>query len=158
MSLISKIFKNTASLIAAELVGQVMSFFLIVYIARYLGDVGLGKYSFVYAFTGLFFMLADLGLFGLSVRNIAKNKKEAKKYMDNVSAIKLFLGIISLALTMIAIIFTDASHEIWFITLLAGTATFLTTYNKTWIIGFRAYEKMHYEAIVKMVLILIQHC
>ena len=151
MNLVARIFKNSFALVAAELIGQVFSFFLILYIARYLGDVGLGKYSFAYAFAGLFFMLADMGLFGLSVRNIAHDKKETSRYVNNVASLKFILGLLSLALTMFALFFTDNSNEMWLIVLLAGTATFFTTYNKTYVIAFRAYEKMEYEAIVRII-------
>lgn len=54
---------------------------VVIFIARYLGDIGYGKYSFAVAFTALFSVLSDLGLSTLTIRDVAQDRSLANKYL-----------------------------------------------------------------------------
>ena len=54
MNTVQRIAKNTGVLAISQVINSILGFFLLIYIARYLGEVGFGKYSFALAFTGLF--------------------------------------------------------------------------------------------------------
>ncbi len=57
MNTIKRIAKNTAALFAAQFVTAILSLVLSIFIARSLGDVIFGKYSFALAFTAIFALL-----------------------------------------------------------------------------------------------------
>jgi len=61
MNTIQRIAKNTAALFAAQFIVAILSLVLAIVIARSLGDVFFGKYSFALAFTALFALFSDLG-------------------------------------------------------------------------------------------------
>ena len=67
------IVKNTGILIFGEVASRLLSFFLIILIANYLGEVGLGKYSFVFAFVGIFSVFSDLGTTVSMTKEIARD-------------------------------------------------------------------------------------
>ena len=62
VSLKTTILKNTAWLSFSKIFNSIVGYILIVAIARNLGDVGLGQYSFIFAFVGLTFITSEIGL------------------------------------------------------------------------------------------------
>src|SRR3989338_5833491 len=88
MSILRRIAKNATVTFIGNNVLKVISTILVILIARYLGDVEYGKFSFALSFTGLFLVLMDLGTRILIVREISQNKKEASKIVANVLILK----------------------------------------------------------------------
>ena len=82
MNTVQTIAKNTGVLFAANIITNILSLILVIYIARYLGDVIYGKYSFALIFTGMFGVLTNLGLDPLIIREVAKDKSKASKYYN----------------------------------------------------------------------------
>ena len=86
MNTVQRIAKNTGVLLISQIIGRVLSFFYIMYTARYLGAEGFGILSFALAFTGIFGVFADLGLSTLTIREVVRDKSSANKYIENVAA------------------------------------------------------------------------
>ena len=95
MNTVKKIAKNTIFLFVAEIISKICLFLLVMFIARKLGDVELGKYSFAISFGFLFTILANFGLDELIIRNVAREKEKVSKYINNISVIKFFLSLIA---------------------------------------------------------------
>ena len=91
MNTIQTIAKNTGALTLMHIVTMVLGLIFTVSLARCFGDVAFGKYSFALAFTALFAVLMDLGFNQLTIREVARDKTLAKKYMGNILIIKLFV-------------------------------------------------------------------
>ncbi len=62
MSTARTIAKNTAVLFTATIISYILTFFVNIYIARYLGAEGFGILSLAIALTGIFTIFTDLGL------------------------------------------------------------------------------------------------
>ena len=69
-----RIIKNAIALFLGNGIGNLLSFFLMVVIARSLGDVGVGQYSFIFAFGSLILLLGNPGLEYLIVRRCLETK------------------------------------------------------------------------------------
>ncbi|GAH46212.1 unnamed protein product [marine sediment metagenome] len=82
-----------------------------IYIARYLGEVGFGKYSFAVSFTALFIIFADLGLSNLIIRELARNKELTNEYLTNVSVIKLLLSFLAFGFIALTINLMDYPRD-----------------------------------------------
>ena len=95
MNTVRTIAKNTSLLALSNIISAVLVFFLMVYIARYLGEIEFGKYSFAISFTGLFAILVDLGMYNYTIREIARNKELVNKFLSNVLFIKIILSILT---------------------------------------------------------------
>lgn len=143
--------KNFVLLYAGELVGQFLSFFLVIAIARYLGDIGLGKYSFAFSFVSIFLILADMGLPTLITKQVAKDKKLAKFHLTSTFTLKLVLNIAAFALTIISIFLVRKDYETIFLVALAALAMFFFNLGGVYRAVFQAYEIMKYEAFLKIV-------
>lgn len=103
MSTVRKVAKNTGIIIAGDIFNKIISMFLIIYMARYLGAIGYGKYSFVFAFISFFGIITDLGINTIITRDIAKDKSHTGKLIGNASSMKLILSVISMVLAIILI-------------------------------------------------------
>lgn len=145
------IFKNTFWLMLAEGISKGLMFFLTILIARYLGAEGYGVFSFVFAFVALFAVIADFGLSTLTIREVARDKSLAKKYIDNIAVIKLILGVITFILIIIAAQFLNKTPEVRTLIYLAGIWIIIQNFTQFFQSIFRAFEKMQYEALSKII-------
>jgi len=91
----NKIARNTLALFAGTAVGHLFSFLLMVIIARTLGDVGVGQYSFLFAFGYVITILANPGLEYLIIKDVPADKALASPYCSNIMAMKTLLAILS---------------------------------------------------------------
>ena len=88
MTALQRIIKNTGLLLFSDIITKILGFFYIMYIARYLGAEGFGVLSFALAFTGIFSMFIDLGMHQLIIREVARDRSLARKYLANVALLE----------------------------------------------------------------------
>jgi len=93
---------------------------LLIYIARYLGEVEYGKYCFAVSFTALFILFADLGISNLIIRELARNKGLTSEYLTNVSIIKLLLSFVAFCFIALTINLMDYPEDTIYVVYLFG--------------------------------------
>jgi O-antigen/teichoic acid export membrane protein len=147
MNTVQRIAKNSLVLLASNIISKILGFFYVMYIARYLGAEGFGILSFALAFTGIFSVFSDLGLGPLTVREVARDKSLAGKYLGNITVIKIFLVIITFGLIAITINLLGYPKQtikvVYFLALSVILSSFSNIFNSI----FQAYEKMEYQSI-----------
>lgn len=152
MSIARRIAKNTLSLTAGELVSKAFLFFLTVLIARYLGSSELGKYSFAFSFTVLFYVLADLGLNKLALRNLPRDKSQLGNYLYNILAMKVVLSIITFLAIFFSINLTNQPQEVKVLVYLAGLYMIISESIATLFRNvFVSFERASFEAFVTII-------
>lgn len=151
MSDAQKIVKNTSIVVISEIANRSISFVLIIILAKFFGDAGLGKYSFIFAFVGIFSILSDFGISGLMTREIARDKTKTEKYVANALGFKVILCLITILLPSIIIFFTDESPEIKIGVLLAGFSQAFYYLSYPFRSVFNAYERQFYHAMYSLV-------
>jgi len=148
MNTVQRIAKNTTVLLAAKFVVSISSLVLFIFIARILGDVALGKYSFALAFTAIFAVFSDLGYNTLLIRDVAKDKSQLSKYLDNIIGIRLLLIIVIFVLIVITINVMCYPADKKNVVYLFGIYTLVISFSSVFKVTFRAFEKMEYEASI----------
>ncbi|MDD3042311.1 MAG: flippase [Methanosarcinaceae archaeon] len=147
MNTAQKVAKNTGVLFFAQLVSYPLGFLYVMYTARYLGTEQFGVLSFALAFTGIFMVLANMGFGVLAVREIARDKSLAKKYLGNVIPIKIILSIICFGLIVLSMKYLEYPEQtvrvVYFITAGMLFNSFTELFNSL----FKAFEKMEYISI-----------
>lgn len=88
---------NAALLSASSLAAKGCGFVQLFVAARVLGTGGLGDYSAVMGYAGLFGVATDLGLSTLAVRNAAQDRAHLPRYLGNVLALRLLLSLAAAA-------------------------------------------------------------
>jgi len=145
---VKRIAKNTLVLTAADIISKILSFVLVVYIARYLGDVGFGKYSFAFAFCSLFLILSDLGLGTVLIRDVARDKSAAGKYLGNAAVIRFFLSLLTFVLICIVISLMHYPRDTTMAVYIVGLSLMVGSFSGIFGSVFRAFERMEYNALL----------
>ena len=117
------------------------------YTARYLGAERFGSLSFALAFTGLFGIFADLGLQQLTVREVARDKSLAERYLGNLAAMKLILVGLTYILIAVAINLLGYPEKTIKIVYLIALAVIVARFCTIFYAIFQAYEKMEYQSL-----------
>lgn len=146
MNTVQRIAKNTAALFAAQFVVSILSLVLTIFIARSLGDVIFGKYSFALAFTAIFAVFSDLGYNTLLIREVARDKSQAGKYLNNVLSMRALLSLVIFALIVITTNVMGYPADTKNAVYLFGIYTLIVSFSAVFKVTFRAFEKMEYEA------------
>ena len=143
-----RIAKNSIFLFCGEVIRIISVLILTVFIARHLGAVGFGKFSFALSFAVIFVIFADIGLTQLVVRDVARNKSEAGKYISNVTLIKLILSFFTWGLIFLMINLMKYPKETTHAVYLLGLAVIVNSFIEAFSSVFRAYEEMFYVSFL----------
>jgi len=147
MSNVQRIARNTTLLFLSGIAGFVLGFFFTVYVARYLGAEGYGVLSIAFAVTAIFGVLTDIGLSTLMIREIARDKTLARKYVSNIAVLKVVLVIITYGLIALTAQLAHYPAETVRAVYLIGVSTILGAFTTMFYGVFRAYERMEFIAL-----------
>ena len=147
MNTVRRIAKNTAVLFVSQIASYILGFFYIMYTARYLGAEGFGILSFALAFTGIFGVFSDLGLRNLTVREVARDKSLAGKYLGNIAVIKIILSFITIGLITITINLLGYPEQTIKVVYLIALSVVFGAFSGMFYSIFQAYEKMEYQSL-----------
>lgn len=117
----SNFVKNTGFVGVAKVIENVLSYVIIVLISRYLGAEGLGQYSFIFAFVGVFFIFGDFGLSQLLIKDLSKDDSDIDKFISNVLSLKFVLLAICFLVYFVTLFFIG-KNEIFLALVIAGLA------------------------------------
>jgi len=117
------------------------------YTARYLGAEGFGILSFALAFTGIFGIFTDVGLRNLTVREVARDKSLAEKYLGNIVVMKIILSIITIGLIGITINLLGYPLQTIRVVYLVSLSIVFSAFSGMFYSIFQAYEKMEYQSL-----------
>jgi len=95
MSTVKTVAKNSLMQVLSTIVTKILSLIFIIFVARYLGDIGFGKYSFVFAFLSFFTVFTAFGMNTLVIREVAKDKSKSNAFLVNSAVLKSFLSLVS---------------------------------------------------------------
>lgn len=157
MNTVQRIAKNTGVLLASQIISRLLAFFYVMYTARYLGAEGFGILSFALAFTGIFGVFTDLGLGQLTIREVARDKSLASKYLANVSVIKVILAAITFGLIVLVINLLGYPEQTVKVVYLIALSVIFGAFTQVFNSIFQAFEKMEYVSlgqILKSILML----
>ncbi|RZN35106.1 MAG: flippase [Methanosarcinales archaeon] len=148
MNTMQRIVKNMAALFTAHFIVAMVSLVLSIFIARVLGATIFGTYTFVLAFIAVFAVFSDMGYNTLLVREVARDKSQAGKYLNNVLSIRLALSLTILGLIAIIINVLGYPEDIKNIIYIFGIYTLVISFSDVFKVTFRAFEKMKYESYI----------
>jgi O-antigen/teichoic acid export membrane protein len=152
MNSVRKIGKNMASLFIGQLAASFLAVILSIYVARTLGQTLFGTYSFVITLIALYSVFFDLGYETLLIKEVAKEKSNANSYLNNVLIIRIILATIitaSIFITINLLNFPDAVKNLIYV---FGIAQIITSLSNLFKVTYRAFEKMHLEAIITIIM------
>lgn len=103
-------FANTGWMFFGQMFSLLVSFFIGVWLARYLGPENYGVLSYAVAFVGLFSFISSLGVDGILGRELIKFPEKRDELLGTAFYLKLFGGLMALTLTIAsALLFSTGS-------------------------------------------------
>lgn len=146
MTSIHRIAKNTLSLFSAKVVEAVLGALLAILIARMLGVSNYGQYSFVLALTAMAAIFTDLGYETLLVRDVARYKEKANRYLVNILVIRFFISIGIFVFLVSLVNILNFPPEMKYIVYLFSGNILLVSFARVFKCLYIAFEKMEYYA------------
>ena len=145
-----RIVVNFASLMASQIIARLIQLAIFVFLARSLRKDDFGVFSFGFAFSMIAVIIADFGLSLLLVREISRDKKSASKYLSNSIYAKIILSVITLILAILFFEIIDYSKEVKIVAYVMLLFTLLQSFTEIYFSIYRAFEKMYYDALIKI--------
>lgn len=143
------IFKNIFWIASSHVVIKFLKFILFIYIARILGAVEYGKFTFALAFVGLFIAFSSFGMNPIFVREFTKDEKKQKDFSDILS-LKMLLGFFVLIITWIGSFFITIDVGIQKIIWILALYSFFENLSNTIHSFFHTKQKMEYQSYLKI--------
>lgn len=146
-----KVIKNSTWLIIQPLILNIISIFVIGYIARTLGQADYGKFVFAFAFVSMFASLDNMGLRLITVREITEDSGNAGEFLGRMLILRFFLVLCAFSLIIFIINLLHYSISTKIIVYIAAVAMILDTVTTTFKDAFQAFEKMQYIAYTQFI-------
>lgn len=145
---------NTLWALLARVINTLTSFFVVIYLIRYLGPTNYGELSYALSFVGLFGIIAALGIDNILYRDLVKYPEKRNVYLGTAFVIRIVAGVVTAIIAGTAGIIAnpdDVSRVV--ILLLSGTFIF----NAFSIIAneFQANVAQKYPSLVTLIVVLI---
>jgi len=150
MSTIRRVAKNTSVVLVWNTVSRFIGLLIAIYLARYLGVVGYGNYSFIIAYALFFGVFIDLGINSVIVREICKNRERTRELIANGVGIKLALFVLVFLIAFSVISFASYSSEVKTGVLIALLGLVFTSMFSLLSTIFQADLKMEYPAFADL--------
>ncbi len=147
MNTVQRVAKNAVALFTAKAITAVLGLVLSILVARNLGVIVFGKYNFALAFTGIFAIFLNLGFDAVIVRDVARDKSAASRYIGNIAVIRAILSAITFGVIALIITQMDYPHDTTIAILIFGLYIILIAFGDLFRATFRAFEKMEYDAL-----------
>lgn len=149
MSIARKILGNTLVQVFGKLVTAALSVVVLKIISVYLGAAGYGDYTAVYQFLALFGIIADFGIYTITVKEMSRDEKNIPVILGNVMGLRTVLAVFAM-LFAIGTAFVLPSYRDTLIPIgvaIATFSTFFTLLNGTVTSVLQTHLKMGYATI-----------
>jgi O-antigen/teichoic acid export membrane protein len=149
MSLARRILQNTFVQVVGKVVMAGISVIILKIITGYLGTSGYGDYTAIYQFLAFFGIIADFGIYTITVKEMSRDESRIPVILGNVMGLRTFLAVFAMLLSIIAV-FLIPSYSGTLIpigVLIATLATILTLLTGTITSVLQVHLKMGYATI-----------
>lgn len=125
------------------------------WVARYLGPSQFGELAYVLAYIALFSAIANLGMDGIVVRDIAKDKSVASRILGTAFALRLFVGTFCWLVAIAGMVLIGDSNSAWLTALAGGSLVFQAA--DTVDLWFQSQSQSRRTVIAKLIAYLISN-
>lgn len=95
-----RVARNILGTVATQLLSWALAFVVTLFLPRYLGDAGMGKWAFAAAFTALFGTFVPLGTSTVLIREIARDRSRTGELLLAAIGLRVPLGLLMTGLTI----------------------------------------------------------
>lgn len=144
-----RVVKNSFWIIAQTLFLNLMSLFVIGYIARTLGNENFGIFNFAFTFVAIFMPFVNFGLGSLATREIAEHPESASFYMGRLLCLRICMSMIVYAAIIVAVISMGYSKTMFITISIAALNVIFNSFTATCNSAFQGIERMGRMAFIQ---------
>lgn len=147
-----KIYTNTLAQIAGKVATALISIYLIKILTNYLDIEGYGLYAKIYNYLSIFAVIADLGLYTISVRELSKYQDQRETFeriSGNILSMRTISGILIIGLSLAIAPFLQGYNSLVALTsiLIVSLFTLLGLINSSFMSSLQASLKTEFSFI-----------
>lgn len=151
---LKKYATNTSWPLLTRCVTITLSFFVTIYLVRYLGPENYGQLSYAVSLSGIFAALASLGVDHILTRELVEKPERRNELLGTALIIKLCMGaLVGIALTVTALVVAENDVSRLLLLLLAPTYIFMSLQTIT--MEFQANVAFKHIAIIGMIVVVV---
>lgn len=144
------IFNNTFWQVIVRFITLAVTLVSIKLLTNYLGAAGVGKYNTITTYINFFIVIADLGFFAVTVREISQHPEKEKKILSNVMFLRLISAIIACIISVSIVFFTKYDNDIKIGTLIAAGFLFFNLLASVYDMVLQYRLKMQWSALAEL--------
>ena len=148
--LAKKIAYNTIISATSRILGTAIALLTLGLVTRYLGQDGFGNYSIVMAFLYIFSVLADLGLYSITLRDISKEGAAESEIVSQAFSFRFFSGLFIFALAPAIAWFFPYTFQTKIGIALASLGFWSLSNSQVLVTVFQKYLKMEKAAVAEL--------
>lgn len=147
----TSILSNTKTLFTAQVITWTSSFFLMLFLPRYLGADAYGRLYFAISLTMLGGLIIDLGISSFFVKEVARDRSKVNMFFMNGIGLRIIAWLIAMAIMFLYVSITGYSSELLTLLLILGFQKLLETVSDLAHRIFQSFERLGYRSIAVIV-------
>lgn len=144
------VISNTFWQVIIRLVMLAVTLISIKLLTIYLGPSATGEYNTITTYINFFIVLADMGLFAVTVREISKTPDREGKILSNVFVIRLISALLACVFSIAIVYFTHYSSHIKLGVLIGSGFLFFNLLSSVYDMALQYRLKMQYSALSEL--------
>lgn len=121
-------FKNTSWMFVAQVM-SIVSLFVNVWVARYLGPEEFGSFSYVIAFIGIFSFIANLGIADVIIKELVNKPEDRDKIMGTSFRLLFFSSLIAFFVSSASAFIFEQNTFLRLLIILASSSFLFSSFN-----------------------------
>ncbi|MFH1314595.1 MAG: flippase [Candidatus Eisenbacteria bacterium] len=154
MNLPRKIAANSGVLLAGRIATSAISLLVSIWLIRYLGSIGYGRYSVVFAYLTFFRILTALGVDPIIIREISKGNARKNVLIGNAILMKMSFSLIAVLSACVVAQFMGYGSEIKLLIYVASFSMLLS-FGRVYVDIFQANLKIVWYTIAELAVTLL---
>lgn len=146
-----RVIKNSFWIVLQTLVLNILSVFVIGYIARSLGNENFGVFNFAFSFVAIFMPFVNFGLGSLATREIAEHPESASSYLSKLLCLRMCISLVVYITVIISIMLIGYPIEMKITIAIAALNVIFNSFTASFNSAFQGIEKMEYMAFIQFI-------
>lgn len=149
-----KYFASTGWSLISRVASLFISFFVTIYMVRYLGPENYGQLSYAVSFVGIFSIVATLGMDSIIYRDLVSHPERTGEFMGTALGLKLLAGVFASLLTIVsALLLSPKDISLYLIIIIAFTYIF-NSFNII-VYEFQSRVQQKYPALISLAIVIV---
>jgi O-antigen/teichoic acid export membrane protein len=145
-----KIFSNTLYQFVGKAVTSGLGVVITIFLTRYLGPAGFGKYTFALVFVTLFGVIGDWGMTLIGVREASRKTESTGEIVGNILVVRFLLALVAIILSNIVVFVLPYSTEIRTLVGICSLSLLALSIKTSFQIIFNSRLRMEYFALSEL--------